>query len=279
VTSETTFAGKLRWWRERRGLSQLALAGRAGISQRHLSFLELDRASPSREMVDRLAAALDISFRQHNALLLAAGFAPAWRQRDLAAPDLAEVSSALDYMLAQQEPYPAVVVDRHWNLLESNAGAVRLVEFLVGPIAPGTALNLADALVAPDVLRPFLANWAEVVRHFIRSIEADAVADGLPETLALLERLTNYKGVRGAMRLAPEKADNSPVLAMHFRKGDANLRLFTTIATLGTPQDITLQELRIECFFPMDDVTAQLLRGWAGAARQAEPAGRPPRHR
>lgn len=270
MTSETTFAAKLRWWREQRGFSQLALAGRTDISQRHLSFLELERASPSREMVDRLAAALDIPLRQHNALLLAAGFAPEWRQRDLAAPDLADVTSALDYMLAQQEPYPAVVVDRHWNLLKSNAGAVRLVEFLVGPIAPGTPINLADALVAPNVLRPYLSNWAEVVRHFIRSVEADATVDGLSETTALLERLMGYKGVRPALSHAPSKADSGPVLAMHFRKGDASLRLFTTIATLGTPQDITLQEMRIECFFPMDDATARLLRSWADAPPRAK---------
>jgi hypothetical protein len=218
-------------------------------------------------MVGRLATSLDIPLRQHNALLLAAGFAPEWRQRDLAAPDLAEVTSALEYMLAQQEPYPAVVVDRHWNLLKSNVGAVRLVEFLVGPLAPGTPINLADALVAPDVLRPYLTNWAEVVRHFIRSVEADAAADGLIETVALLERLMGYKGVRSALSLAPNKADNGPVLAMHFRKRDASLRLFTTIATLGTPQDITLQELRIECFFPMDEATAKLLRSWADAPR------------
>ena len=90
-------------------------------------------------------------------------------------------------MLAQQEPFPAVAVDRHWNLLKANAGAVRLVEFLVGPLPPGTPVNLADALVAPDVLRPFLVNWAEVVRYFIRSVEADAAADGSDETGALLE--------------------------------------------------------------------------------------------
>jgi transcriptional regulator with XRE-family HTH domain len=267
VSSKPTFAASLRVWRERRALSQLALAGKTGVSQRHLSFLELGRASPSRQMVDRLAAALDIPLRQHNALLLAAGFAPEWRERDLAAPDLSEVASALDYMLAQQEPYPAVVVDRHWNLLKANAGAVRLVEFLVGPIAPGTAINLADALVAPNVLRPHLTNWAEVVRHFIRSVEADAAADGSAGTAALLERLMAYKGVRTALNLRADKADTGPVLAMHFRKHDVSLRLFTAIATLGTPQDVTLQELRIESFFPMDDTTARHLRDWAKAAR------------
>lgn len=268
MASDPSFAANLRSWRERRGYPQLALAGRAGISQRHLSFLELGRAAPSREMVDRLAGALDLPLRQHNALLLAAGFAPEWKQRDLAAPDMAQVASALDYILAQQEPYPAVVVDRHWNLLRANTGAVRLVEFLVGPIAPGNPINLADALVGPDVLRPHLTNWAEVVRHFIRSVEADASGDGMLETAALLDRLMGYKGVRTALNGASETR-SGPVLPMHFRKNGTELSLFTTIATLGTPQDITLQELRIESFFPMDDATAKLLRSWAKPHRAA----------
>jgi transcriptional regulator with XRE-family HTH domain len=257
------FASSLRWWRRQRRLSQLDLAARTEISQRHLSFLELGRASPSREMVMRLAAALDVPLRQHNALLMAAGFAPVWRQTDLAAPELGEVSSALDYMLAQQEPFPAFAVDRHWNLLRSNSGAVRLVEFLVGPLTPGGPVNLADALVAPDVLRPHLVNWADVVRFFVRSVEADAAADGAPETAALHERLLAYEGVRAALNAAPAESAIAPVLPMHFRKGNIDLRLFTTIATLGTPQDITLQELRVECFFPMDKETTNTLRGWA----------------
>ena len=152
MTREHGFAARLREWRQRRGWSQLDLAARADISQRHLSFLELARAAPSRDMVLRLATALDIPLRQHNALLLAAGFAPVWQETDLGAPELADVHHALDYILAQQEPFPAVAVDRHWNLLQSNSGAVRLVEFLVGPLAPDAAINLADALVAPDVL-------------------------------------------------------------------------------------------------------------------------------
>jgi transcriptional regulator with XRE-family HTH domain len=266
--SETTFAARLQWWRRHRGLSQLALAARASLSQRHLSFLELGRASPSREMVGRLAIALDIPLRQHNILLLAAGFAPEWRQRDLAESDMTEVTRALDQMLAQQEPYPGVVVDRHWNLIKSNKGAVRLVEFLVGSVTTMKPINLADALVAPDVLRPHLVNWVEVVRHFIRSVEADAAADGLIETAALLERLVNYEGVRAALGLVSDRADAGPVLAMHFRKQETSLRLFTTIATLGTPQDITLQELRIECFFPMDDATARVMRDWAEPPRR-----------
>jgi len=256
------FAARLRWWRRQRGWSQLELAGRAEISQRHLSFLELGRAKPSREMVKQLGSALGVALREHNALLLAAGFEPIWRESDMEAPELVGVRAALDFMMAQQEPFPAVVVDRHWNLLRSNQGAVRLVEFLVGPLAPGTPINLADALVAPDVLRPFLVNWDTVVRYFIRSVEADAAADGTMETAALLERLLGYPGVEAMLHAGREDEVGGPVLAMHFRKDDISLQLFTTIATLGTARDIMLQELRIECFFPADEETATTLRGW-----------------
>jgi transcriptional regulator with XRE-family HTH domain len=262
VKSAGDFAAILRAWRRRRGWSQLELAGRAEISQRHLSFLEIGRASPSRDMVARLAATLDLPLRQHNALLVAAGFAPVWRESELAAPELTRVRAALGFMLAQQEPFPAVVVDRRWNLIEANRGAVRLVEFLVGPLAADARVNLADALVGPDILRPFLVNWAEVARYFIRSVEADAAADGTAETAALFDRLLSYKGVRPLLKAAAGPAAD-PVLPMVFRKGGVSLELFTTIATLGTPQDVTLQELRIENFFPMCDDTAQIFRDWA----------------
>lgn len=264
MEAKAGFAAQLKWWRDRRGMSQLALAGAAEISQRHLSFLERARNAPSREMVLRLAAALDVPLRQHNALLLAAGFAPVWQETSFDAPALTHIRNGLDYILSQQEPFPAVVVDRRWNLLQANDGAARLVEFLVGPLAPGAAVNLADALVAPDVLRPFLVNWPDVVRYFIRSVEADAANDGTAETAALLTRLLAYPGVDSVVKaMVPDQA-GEPVLPMHFRKGDAALRLFTTIATLGTPLNVTLQELRIECFFPMDEATAQVFRSWAG---------------
>jgi transcriptional regulator with XRE-family HTH domain len=263
VSPPSGFASELRCWRRRRGISQLELAGRADISQRHLSFLELGRASPSRAMVLRLAAALEMPLRQQNALLLAAGFAPVWHETEFAAPELAQVRSGLRYMLTQQEPFPAVVVDRRWNLLEANAGALRLVEFLIGPLPPNVRVNLADALVGPDVLRPFLVNWEDVVRYFIRSIEADAAADGSAETAALLQRLLAYTGVGAVARRMSFEPASGPVLPMHFHKGETSLSLFTTIATLGTPQDITLQELRIECFFAMDEPTADVFRSWA----------------
>jgi hypothetical protein len=211
-------------------------------------------------MVLRLSATLDVPLRQSNELLLAAGYAPIWAETDLGAQALAPIREAINYMLAQQEPFPAVVVDRRWNLLQANKGATAMVEFLVGPLKPGIAINLADALVGPDVLRPHLTNWSDVVHYFVRSVEADAAADGTPETAALLERLLSYEGVRATILQAPTHSPDAPVLPMHFEKGRTKLRLFTTVATLGTPQDITLQELRIESFFPMDNETRDAFR-------------------
>ena len=263
MPGHNSFAAALRSWRRRRGWSQLQLAARAEISPRHLGFLELARAAPSREMVIRLGVALDMPLRQQNAMLLAAGFAPVWSESKFDAPELAQVRSAIDYMLAQQEPFPAFAVDRRWNLLKSNDGAVRLVEFLVGKPAPGAQINLADALVGPDVLRPFLTNWADVVRYFVRTVEADSAADGTAETAILLDRLLQYQDVRSILK-DPATDALGPILPMHFHKGSVSLRLFTTIATLGTPQDVTVQELRIECFFPMDEDTANTFRRWAG---------------
>ena len=262
-----SFGARLRWWRERRGLSQLALAGAAATTQRHLSFLESGRTAPSRTMVLRLGDALTLPLRQQNTLLLAAGFAPAWRERDLAAPELAEVNRALQFMLDQQEPYPGFVVDRRWNLLRANAGAGRLVEFLLGPAppaAPGAPPpNLAEALLAPDALRPFIVNWEDTARFFLRGVQADAAADGTAETAELLARLLAYPGLPALYEaLTPEDA-KAPVLAIDFRKGDTSFRLFSTIATLGTPLDVTLQEIRIECFFPADQASAALLHAWA----------------
>lgn len=260
-----SFGDRLRWWRDRRGLSQLALAGAAATTQRHLSFLESGRTAPSRTMVLRLAGALDLPLRQQNAMLLAAGFAPAWHQRDLAAPELAAVNRALQFMLDQQEPYPAFVVDRRWNLLRANAGAGRFVEFLLGPApppAPGAPpVNLAEALLG--ALRPYIVNWQETARFFLRGVQADAAADGTLETAELLARLLAYPGLPALYEsLSPEEA-KAPVLPIDFKKGATAFRLFTTIATLGTPLDVTLQEIRVECFFPADEASGALLRGWA----------------
>jgi transcriptional regulator with XRE-family HTH domain len=268
MASKTGFPARLAGFRKTRGLSQLQLAISADCSQRHISFLELGRTQPSREMVQRLSMALGLSLRQSNELLLAAGYAPIWRETAYDAETLAPIRQALDFMLEQQEPYPAVVVDRRWNLIQANKGAVAMMEFLVGPIAPGVVINLADALVAPDLLRPHLRNWSEVVGYFLRSIESDAATDGTAETAALRDRLLSYPDVRTTLATLLLQPAGPPVLPMRFEKDRTSLQLFTTIATLGTPQDITLQELRIECFFPMDAETRQAFKRWALAVTQ-----------
>jgi transcriptional regulator with XRE-family HTH domain len=255
-----TFGTRLRWWRARRGLSQLDLAGSAGISQRHLSFLEVDRTVPSQEMVLRLAAALDLPLRQQNALLLAAGFAPYWQESPLAAAELKQVDRALDLMLAQQDPFPAFVVDRRWNLMRANAGATWLTRFLTDAQPASNGVNLADALLSPEGLRPFIVNWEEVALQFLRSVHADAVVDGTRETAELLERLSAYPAAPSLADARWMEEPVGPVLNIHFRKGETSLRLFTTITTLGTPQDVTLQEIRIECFFPADKETERFFR-------------------
>ena len=267
METQSTFAARLKGWRERRGLSQLDLAHAADVSQRHVSFIEVGRTAPSRDMVLKLAAALDLSLRQQNALLLAAGFAPIWRESALSAPELVAVNQALDFMLAQQEPYAAFVVDRRWNLLRANHGGQNLVAFLTDtqPQAPDPAqpINLADALLAPDALRPLIANWREVALHFLRGVRADALADGTEETAALLERLLRYADAPRIWDIPEIDNIPEPVLSIHFRKGDTDLKLFTTLATLGTPQDVTVQEIRIECFFPADAASATAFKAWA----------------
>jgi len=265
VSNGSALGRLLKDWRGRRGLSQLRLAVAARTTQRHLSFIESGRATPSREMILRLGAALSLPLRQQNALLLAAGYAPAWKERDLSMPDLAVVNSALDYMLAQHEPYPAFVIDRCWNLLRANRGALNLTQFLTGAAPPANTsepVNLAIALLGPDGLRPFIVNWQEVALHFIRGVQADAHADGMPKTADLLERLLAFPGVATLSELTTPEGSQSPVLPIHFRRDGTSLQLFTTIATLGTPRDVTLEEIRIEFFFPMDEPTAQSFRSW-----------------
>jgi transcriptional regulator with XRE-family HTH domain len=263
MDNKSSFPARLASLRKWRGLSQLQLAAAADCSQRHISFLELGRTQPSREMMRRLSAALGLSFRQSNELLLAAGFAPIWSDTPLDAETLAPIRQALNFMLEQQEPYPAVVVDRRWNLLQANKGAVAMVEFLVGPLTPGAAINLADALVAPDVLRPHLTNWQEVVAYFVRSVQADAAADATKESAALRDRLLSYPGVQESLATPSAETVAPPVLPMRFAKGQVSLELFTTLTILGMPQDASLQEMRIECFFPLNEETRRVFRQWA----------------
>src|SRR5262249_20002332 len=197
--------------------------------------------------------------------LLAAGFAPLWRETAFGAPGLTLVHRALDFMLDQQEPYPGYVLDRRWDLLRAHRAGRALLGFLTHgpPLTPDPPhpTHPADTLTAPDALRPLIVNWRDVALYFVRSVRADALADGTDATAALLARLLAYPDVPGIWE-TPEETDE-PVLTIHFRKGDVSLRMLTTLTTLGTPRDITAQEIRIECFFPADAETADVFRKWA----------------
>lgn len=262
------FGPMLRAWRRRRGASQLSLALQSGVSQRHVSFLESGRARPSREMVVQLSTALDVPLRQRNAMLLAAGFAPAYRESNLTAPELAPVRQAIDRMLKQQEPYPAVVIDRLWNLLDANEAAHAFTVFLSEgpppPPPPGKQPNLLRNLLDPKGLRPKLANWEEVARYLVSTTYAEILADGgEPKALAFIEEVMAYPDVPASFRKLRFEERPPPVLTLDFIVGGKSLSVFTTIATLGTPQDVTLQEVRIECFFPADDRSDALFRSLA----------------
>ena len=262
------FGPMLRAWRRRRGSSQLALALQSGVSQRHVSFLESGRARPSREMVVQLTSALDVPLRQRNAMLLAAGFAPVYRESNLATPELTPVRQAIERMLKQQEPYPAVVIDRLWNLLQANEAANAFTVFLFeGPPPPppaGKSANLLRWLLDPKALRSKVANWEEVARYLVSTTYAEILADGgEPRALAFIEEIMAYPDVPASFRKVRFEDRPSPVLTIDYLVGGKSLSVFTTIATLGTPQDVTLQEVRIECFFPADDRSDALFRSLA----------------
>jgi transcriptional regulator with XRE-family HTH domain len=277
ASAAPSFGDVLRHWRAARRMSQLTVATEAEISARHLSFLETGRAQPSREMVLLLAGVLDVPLRERNALLVAAGFAPVYQETPLAAPELSQVHRALGFMLTQQEPYPALVVDRHWDVLMQNEGANRLFHLFLDREAaaevPGPP-NAARLTFHPRGLRPYITNWEVLAGPLIQQIHREAVG-GIPDegTRRLLDELLAYPDVPTRWRIPDPKAQSMPLLALALRKDSLALRFFTTIATIGTPQDITLQELRVECFFPADDATERLVRGLAGSADQRRGTG------
>jgi transcriptional regulator with XRE-family HTH domain len=259
--AEPAAGALLQSWRKARQLSQLALALEAGISPRHLSFLETGRARPSRDMVLLLADTLDLPLRERNTLLLAAGFAPAYResQPDLASPDLAPVRSALEAILEQQEPYPAVVMNRHWDLLRTNRAAARFFAFLLAGSGWDGPANVVRLMLSPDGLRPFVTNWEATAEALIRRVHREAVGGILdPATARLLEEVLAFPGVPARWRQpSPGGPLPPPILPVAFEKEGRSFRFFSALTTLGTPQDVLLQEIRIESFFPLDAATRE----------------------
>lgn len=237
-------------------MSQLDLSTEAGVSARHLCFVETGRARPSREMVLLLASALDVPLRERNALLLAAGFAPIYREANLDAPEIASVRSALDAILRQQEPFPAVVMNRSWDILATNAAASRFFGFLLGETAVTEPANVIRLMFNPQGLRPFVTNWESAAEALIRRVYREAVG-GVPDekTATLLSEVLAYPDVPVRWRKPSLEAPLLPVVPISFMKEGTTFNFFSAVTTLGTPQDVTLQEVRIESFFPLDSMT------------------------
>jgi transcriptional regulator with XRE-family HTH domain len=245
----------LRHWRSVRRVSQLDLALEAEISTRHLSCLETGRARPSREMILRLAEALQIPLRERNALLLAAGYAPLYRDAALDVPELEAARRAVELLMTQLEPYPVLVVDRCWNTLRMNAGAKRFLALFPG-CDSGTPHNGPRLVFHPQGLRPFIENWELVAARIIRRVHREAADNPSDETLKrFLEELLSYPGVPNRWRMLDVDGTASPFLTINYKWKNSTLRLFSTLTTLGTPLDVGLQELRIESFFPADEAT------------------------
>jgi transcriptional regulator with XRE-family HTH domain len=266
ATQSANFGVLLRYWRGVRRFSQLDLALDAEISTRHLSCVETGRAQPSREMVLRLAEALRVPLRERNALLLAAGYAPLYRQTDLDAPELDAARHALEILITQLEPNPVLVMDRHWNILRMNAGAKRILALFPGCDSV-TPLNGPRLVFHPQGLRPIIENWEVVAAHIIRRVHREAADNASDETLqSLLGELLSYPDVPSRWRMFDLDSAPPPFLTLNYRWKDSTLRWFSTLTTLGTPLDVALQELRIETLFPADEATRTLMHRLAEEA-------------
>jgi transcriptional regulator with XRE-family HTH domain len=238
-------------------MSQLDLASSAMTTPRHMSFLETGRSRPSREMVLRLAAALDVPLRDRNGLLLAAGFAPLYPERRLDDPGLDLVATALGRMLDRHDPLPAVVMDRGWGLVRANAGARRLFGSLFAPAPIPEPANVLRLVLEPGPVRAAIANWADVAPALLERARREAVGGVLDlATAELVRELQAQPGVAALVAGPRAVAPLVPVVDLHVRVGDDVLRFFSVVSTLGTPIDVTAQELRVESFFPVDDATA-----------------------
>ena len=256
--------GLLRDWRQRRRLSQLDLSNEAAVSARHLSFVETGRSKPSRELVLHLAEHLDVPLRERNALLLAAGYAPVYRERSLDDAEMDPVRRALDLILSGHEPYPAVIVDRRWDLVAANGAALGLFTEGVAAHLLEPPVNVYRLGLHPDGLGSRVRTKAEYSAHLLTQLHRDVALSGDRDLAALLEEVSAYPGVARPTSLVTDPA-RMLFLPMELETGDGEvLSFFSTLATFGTALDVTLAEMSIEAFFPADPATQDALRRRAG---------------
>ena len=256
----------LREWRQRRQLSQLDLAIAAEISARHLSFVETGRSKPTSAMILRLTEHLEVPLRDRNTLLLAGGYAPAYPEHRLDEPELVAVRNALRHVLAGHDPYPAVVVNRWWELVDGNA-AVALLTGSAAPELLTPPVNVLRLSLHPGGMAPHIVNLAEWRAHLLTRLQRQVAATGDPRLAELLTELRSYPGGEHpppAPAGSPAPAD--VVVPLRYRLGDRELSLFSMTAVVGTPMDVTIDELAIESFYPADEATAQALWALRGAS-------------
>lgn len=252
----TQVGSLLRGWRQHRRLSQLELANEAEVSTRHLSCVETGRARPSRAFVLHVAEHLDLPLRARNELLLAAGYAPVYGHTDLEAPEMAPVREALDLVLGHAEPFPALAVDRHWELVRANAGLLLLLEG-VAPHLLEPPVNVLRVSLHPDGMAPRVEDFASFSGHVLTGLRRQAAALDDPVLQSLHDELSGYPGVSAA---APMTQPAGVVLPLRLRTSSGLLSFLTTVARFGTAADVTVAELSVESFFPADEATAVAVR-------------------
>ncbi len=253
------FPALLRYWRGARGLSQLDLAGAASVSAKHISFLETNRANPSQEMVLRLASTLDLPLRDQNALLVAAGFAPVFQESTECEFD-PTVQRALEIMMRHHEPYPLVVFDRHYDMVAANEGTQRLLRLLLGDAA-GRERNVMKLLFDPQLLRPFVVEWERIAGGLLVRLARESLHKRRDRGLsALISSLCAYPDVPVDWRVPDLSAPSPAALDVQFDVHGQRLGFLTTLTVFQAPQNVSLEELRIESYYPLDDATDQLCR-------------------
>nr|WP_267551401.1 helix-turn-helix transcriptional regulator [Rhizobium rhizogenes] len=246
---------QLRAWRGTRGKSQLDLSLDTGISQRQISFIESGRSTPGRQNVLRLAEALDVPFRERNSLLLAAGYAPIYSEASFDDREMQGVTNALKRMLRQHEPFPAVVMDRYWNVLMTNDATPRFFGHFIDMAARPAPRNLLHLMFDPSGMRPFIPDWDLTAKSLLGRVLRESVGRAIDaRTKELIDSLLAYPDVDIEWKTSAT-TENTPVIPLSFARDGQLMRFFSLVTTVGTAQMITTQELRIECMFPLDEAT------------------------
>ncbi len=253
--ARSPFGEQLRYWRKSKGFSQLDLALDAGVSSKHISFLETGRNKPSRKMVLLLSSTLELPLRNRNELLLSAGFSENYSRTLIHKKEMESIRNILDMMLAKHEPYPAIVLDWDWNVLMGNRSYNNMLKWMKSLQAGfSSSSNIVELIFDPKGLKPFISNWEEVASSVIQRLHREKMENKNRHKI-LLERLLSYPGTPSHWRSLNFKKSSEPIIYVEFKIEEVSLKLFTTLSSFGTPIDVTSEEIVIEQYFPADEIT------------------------